>query len=338
MRREGLNYLLAGAFVLLMGALAMVVLYRVTGRTGPTDEYHVYYRNVAGLKYGTAVTYEGFKLGQVERIVPEPDQGGMRYKVVFSVSEGWRIPSDSLARIVATGLISAVSVDIEEGRSAQPLAPGSEIQGREQSNMFAVLNDVAADFQDLSQAGLKPALQTFNDQLGELVREVTAVSREEVRPLLGEVRRQVTETRVLSNLNELVLRLDRSARQLELVLDEDNRKRVDSMLVNLDGASGEMRQLVTDVSETREQLHELLEKLESTVDRSRPGISTAMDDMQEAVADFKTSMRVVSENVESVMYQLDGTTRNLQELTRELRDNPGSLLRNAPPAEEGVAP
>lgn len=339
MKRDNVNYLLAGVFVLAMGVVLMVVLYRVTGRTGPVDEYVVYYRNVAGLKYGTAVSFEGFKVGQIEDIVPEPaSTGGMRYRVTFSVIADWRIPDDSEARVVATGLISAVTIDIAEGRSAHPLKPGSELRGREQANLFGALNDVAADFHDLSEAGLKPALLNFNQRLNEVAAEFTSLSRDEIRPLLAETRHQISEAQVLAHVNELVAKLDTSATKLQDLLGKRNLDHVASTLANLDVASGDLSALVRSIEMTRQEMHALLASLERMVDRSAPGIETSVDDLKDAVADVKSTMRVVSENIDGVMYQLDGATRNINETTRELRSNPGALLRNTPPKEEGVAP
>lgn len=57
MKRDNVNYLLVGAFVAVMLVLGFILLTAVTGRSGPTDEYRVFYDNVSGLKFGTGVYY-----------------------------------------------------------------------------------------------------------------------------------------------------------------------------------------------------------------------------------------------------------------------------------------
>lgn len=338
MRHEKLNYLVAGSFVLLAAAVALVALYWVTGRAGPSDEYHVYYRDVTGLKYGSAVTYEGYRVGQIEDIVPEPDGAGMRFKVQLSVEQGWRIPGDSVARVVATGLISAVSINIEEGNSPTALKPGAEIKGQGQTSLFSVLGEVATDFESFTEKTLTPALDNITRGLDEAVGEFTQISREEVRPLLSQLRTQITESGLLQNTNALVLRLDKAAGRVESMASEQNTQYLSNVLANLDTASRDMGGLLNNIDETRADMQQLIQKLEYTLDRSRPGMRVMVDDLELAVTDFRQSMRAVSENIGSVMYQLDGTTRNLQELSRELRNNPGAVLRSRAPGDPRVSP
>ena len=88
MKRDTVNYVLVGGFVVLMALAFVVLLFAVTGRSGPTDTYFVYYRNVSGLKFGTGVFYEGYRVGQIERIEPVAMEEGMRYRVELSVAAG----------------------------------------------------------------------------------------------------------------------------------------------------------------------------------------------------------------------------------------------------------
>ena len=116
MRSSGINYLVVGAFVLAMLVGLIVSLAMLTGRTGATDTYYTVYRNVAGIKFGTQILYEGFPIGQVEEVTPMPEEGGMRFRVDFSVQEGWRIPIDSVAQVAASGLLAAITVILVPGR------------------------------------------------------------------------------------------------------------------------------------------------------------------------------------------------------------------------------
>ena len=65
MRRDNVNYLWVGSFVLVMAAVLLYALYRLTGQSGQGDVYYTRFPNVAGIKTGTVVTYEGFEVGNV---------------------------------------------------------------------------------------------------------------------------------------------------------------------------------------------------------------------------------------------------------------------------------
>ncbi len=80
MKRDYLNYLLVGTFVAVMIVAFVLLLFALTGRSGPTDHYTVFYDNVSGLKFGTGVFYEGYQVGQIEDLSPEPTDTGMRYR------------------------------------------------------------------------------------------------------------------------------------------------------------------------------------------------------------------------------------------------------------------
>jgi len=138
MRRDTINYTAVGAFVLVLFALVLTVLYQITGRRGPTDEYHAQYDNVEGIKYGTPDLYEGYPIGQVSEVLPVKSAQGTRFRLSLAVQNGWRIPADSEARVVKSGLLSAVAIDIREGDSASALSPGAEITSRGASDRSSV--------------------------------------------------------------------------------------------------------------------------------------------------------------------------------------------------------
>ena len=162
MRTGKFSYFAVGLFVISMLAVLIVAIALLTGRTGATDAYFTTYRNVTGIKFGTQVLYEGYPVGQVERVTPQPEQGRMRFRVDFTVTEGWRIPNDSVAEIAAPGLLSAITVSIRAGKSATPLVPGAQVTGQERSDIFSVVSSVASDFGDLSETSLKPLLANLN--------------------------------------------------------------------------------------------------------------------------------------------------------------------------------
>lgn len=55
MKRDNVNYLMVGGFVTVMTIALAVLLFTVSGRSGPTDSYYVVYNNVAALNFRTGV-------------------------------------------------------------------------------------------------------------------------------------------------------------------------------------------------------------------------------------------------------------------------------------------
>jgi phospholipid/cholesterol/gamma-HCH transport system substrate-binding protein len=331
MRRDNINYLAVGTFVIVMGVMLLVVLYQITGRTGPTDRYFVSYSNVAGISYGTAVYYEGYQLGQVESITPNRDQGGRYYRVEFSVSRGWEIPDDSVAKVVTSGLLSAVSIDISEGSSNTMLEPGSEIRGQDQVNLFAALNEVAADFGDLSKEGIKPMLRNLSDRITELSTEYTDLSASTVKPFLNSLRERLENEELWDELSSAINRLNGAAAQLQELLGDENQQHLSELLANTAEASVD---LGARIEETRLKTNEFLDRMNKLMATNSGGVSSAVADAQVAAKELKESLQKVSDHIDAVMFHLESGSRHINEFARQIRENPGVLLRGTPQQEQ----
>jgi phospholipid/cholesterol/gamma-HCH transport system substrate-binding protein len=110
------------------------------------------------------VRYEGYKIGQVERIEPEwVDGSRYRFRVVVSVNKGWKFPSDSVARISASSFLAAKTVEVFGGKSTQLVAVGGEIMSGPPADAFSLMAQVAGQVGDLSETSLKPLIANVND-------------------------------------------------------------------------------------------------------------------------------------------------------------------------------
>ena len=168
MKRDNVNYLVAGGVVLATMLLLFAVLYKITGRTGDTDPYHVYYEHVAGLRFGTAVFYDGYRIGQIESVTPERTGAQTRFRIDLSVEQGWPIPDDSIAEITTSGLLSDVFIVLNEGASDQLLPSDSELKGQEAGDLFAALGGLAERIEELTSTELTPLLQMVNQRVDNI--------------------------------------------------------------------------------------------------------------------------------------------------------------------------
>lgn len=315
MRRDTINYTVVGIFVLVLFIAFLVVLYQITGRTGPVDNYYVYYGNVEGIKYGTPVLYEGYQIGQVDEVEPVKEKGGTEFKLTLSVIRDWQIPTDSVAAVVKSGLLSSVAIDIEEGKSTQPLQPESVLEGEEAADLFAAMSDVAADIRDLSRNSIRPLLDNLNKQVDVVVADLRSLANDDLKPLLSK-----DAKKLLKNLNN-------SAERLTAILSDDNMGHVNQILVNLEHSSGNLTNLIQNVEQTRTTLDNILVNLDRLVEDND-------EELESTLKDLKKSMYTVSQHIDAVVNDLEGSSRNMYEFTRQIRDNPGVLLRGTSHPDE----
>ncbi|MFA7321694.1 MAG: MlaD family protein [Dokdonella sp.] len=300
MKRDTINYVAVGAVVLVAIVLLLVGLALITGRSGASTDYLVHYRNVTGLRYGAPVFYEGYRIGEVAAIEPERSSEGTRYKVTVSVKRDWTIPVDSVARLQSSGLLADMSIGIKEGASKQMLARGAEISGAENADIFAAV--------------------------GELAGQVSALTREQITPMVARLSKRVDSIagsldhntpEILGQAQTLLGKLNDASGALDDLLKPQNRAAVASILGNVQGLSGELR-------ETRKTLDQTVGELADIARENRGDIRGAMTDLATVMASLSSRMDVITHHLESA-------TRNLDEFSREIRRNPGQLLRSPEP-------
>ncbi len=326
MKRDTINYTMVGIFVVTMAVLFFIVLYKITGRTGPTDEYYSEYANVTGVKYGTPVLYEGFQVGQVEEIKPLRSEGKTRYRVKITVEKEWPIPEDSIATMIASGLLSAITIDIEEGQSNRILKPGSLIKSREAANIFDAVNDVATELQDLSKGSIKPLINNLNREILALSNDLRSLTTESIKPAVEKIGRRLDDE-VISDLVNLIKKLNESADRLLIVLDDNNQQNLDDFLSNMNSASSTLNEVIFRIEDTRAAMNQVLLNVDGVVSDNKEHIKGSM-------ADLEKSLTAISDNIDTILYHMDGSSRNMHELSRQLRENPSLIIKSSPQNEE----
>ena len=334
MKRDNINYLLVGSFVLSMGVALVVLLFAVTGRSGPTDTYYVIYDNVAGLNFGTGVFFEGYRIGQVEAISPERSAGGMRYKLELSVEDGWTIPEDSVAAVAASGLISAVTIDIRQGESSTALKPGDTVIGQAQTDLFSVLNQAAGDFRTLSEDGLMPVLKNLDARISAVTEEILKFRHDDLSPLVTMLHERL-DKEVLGGTIAIIKQLDASARGLQAVFSSANQERVTDILVHTDSAAVNLNELITRIETSRTEADHLLKALDALVVDNSDEVSDGVGAARVSMRELQVALKTVNEHLGQILVNLEGGTRHMNEFARTIRGNPGRLLRNADGAEPG---
>ena len=314
MKRDNINYLAVGSFVLIALVILLGAIYKLTGRSGDSDSYHVYYENITGLTDGSRVTYEGYQVGFVAGVAPEQGEHGTRYRVALNIKRGWRIPADSVARIYSAGLLAETVINIEEGaRRDAYLADGSEIAGQQGGDMFAALGSVAADVGSLTRDTLKPLLDNLNRQLTGLG---------------GEMETRVP--RILDNVESMVAKLDKSAGALTHILNGDNTRRIGNIMGDVETTAANFRVLSEGLHDTQLQLDTVLRDVQGLVGGNQ-------DDVRAAVVSLRQALDSVAREIDGILYEINSASRNMNEFSRELRGNPGLLLNGGPAAEKGVS-
>jgi phospholipid/cholesterol/gamma-HCH transport system substrate-binding protein len=329
MKRDNINYVVVGFFVLLVLVSFFVFLYQIMGSRGPTDKYYVVYNNVSGIKYGTPVAFEGYQVGQVEIIEPMRTDSKTSYRLTLSIEKEWPVPVDSIAKIVASGLLAAVTIDIAEGTSDVLIEPGSEIMGKEAANIFATVSEVATDLRELSQGSIKPLLDNLNKQVDVVSSELTDITRNTVKPMLEKISSQINQTNMVNKVDVLISNLNQTSEDLQKVFNTQNQENLTTFLNNMSNASTGMNELVSNIDDTRRSMDLLLSNIDNVIGDVNYMLEDNDGKMNASLTDLQKTLSVMSTHIDAIAHHLEGSSRNMHEFTRQIKENPGLLIRSS---------
>ena len=310
MKRDTVNYFAVGAVVLGALALLIVILFRITGTSGASDDYPVYYSQVAGLKYGTPVYFEGYRVGQVGAVEPVHEGTRTRFKVTLQIQEGWPIPNDSIAQVASSGLLSDMFIYIDQGEADEIYSPGDEIPGEESADIFAALGDLAGEIQALADGEIAPLIRMLSERVDVITNDIQSGTPE-----------------VLDKVRAIATNLETSSASLNQLLGSENRDLVSSTLANLDEASASTAALTEELRATREELDQALQQVEQIVVENRP-------EVRRMVQQLELTVQELAVRLDDISFNLDEASRNFNEFTRAIRNKPNRLLFT--PADDEV--
>jgi phospholipid/cholesterol/gamma-HCH transport system substrate-binding protein len=333
MRNYSISYVTVGVFVSAMIVALIVTIGMIAGRTGPRDDYRIAFDNVTDIKYGTVVRYEGFPIGQVDSIEPVYKDGKYRFSVKVSVRKDWIFPKDSQASIRASSFLAAKTIDVRGGKSTEVIPVGGEIAGAGQSDMFALMAALAGKIGGLLDTGVAPLIAQLQSSLKQLTDTANAQIGgvgTDARGLIANATGHLDD--ISAQVKELTSGMSDNIKQLRKILSDGNVKAVDQILANLDTASKsadqtlvQLNRLSIEVNGVAKSIHDMVNRNSKNVDKS--------------TADLEYILRTVSQNIDAITNNLEGTTRNMNEFSRLIRQNPGLLISGgSPAADKGLQP
>ncbi len=322
MKHQRLNYIVVGIFTLAMLVAGIGSIVMLSGRAGDTDAYHLVMDNVADVKFGTQVRYEGYPIGQVERVVPFAENGRMRFRIDVAIQRGWRISKDGIARIGSSSLLSAKTIDIARGTDAgaETLTPGDQIVSAPPIDVFTIVAGLAEELGDLSRDGVKPLIE----DVGRMTRKLGETFQVDLTRLMASLNviahavAKRAET-VTARMDSITAELDSSSKNLGRVLSDKNVHAIRRAVANVERTSETVAATVAKLELTRQQVDQLIRNVDTIVEANRGTVDKSLTNL-------RYTLRSIARTIDSVMFNIDSTGRNMSEFSRIIRQNPGLLL------------
>ena len=331
-RRRRRDLLYAGLFVLAMALVAAAAFaLLIPGLFGDAYRLRVYFAEATGLNEGLQVIQEGYVIGIVERVTPLfpgrdaeaalcPLPAAERaptlpcFRAGLRIRDQWPVPTDSLAQIGAAGLLQGDAIIIRPGRAAALLADGERLSTAGRApDLLAKLNELTESLDDLVQKTIAPALASIKAQI-ETIETLLGTGSDNGSDQ-GENRQRLAGT--LDNLQRLTANIEASL----------DRRRIDAILSAVERTTGQLAQASSrlgsgtdEITGTAREYGALARDLRGLVAQNGPGLTRAVDDTRNLIAEITADLTPILVNFEDL-------SRNLSAFSRDLRRDPGVILK-----------
>jgi len=298
-----------GAFILSCTTLlALTVIYLLNAQySGGMMQYRTYLRYAGGLEPGASVLYGGINVGKVVAVRPWP-QDPTRIEILLDIKKDTPVNENSVAKLGIVSVMNGAALSITTGSSdAKRLAPNSIIPSKEAVSLDEIAGKVA----------------TVAESANTLITQVQG----ELIDITGNV------NHLLGNLNTMT--------------GPRNQKRVEGILMNVDGLIGDERpkldRLTDQLLKVSEHADDTIQNINGVVtdvrDPMRKDLAELQSTLQEAKALLQSMQIIVRANdykINDTMENLREATDNLNQFTNSLKQRPWSLVRVKQPEERQV--
>lgn len=293
------NYVLIGIFTLavIAGAFGFVWWFERASDTGSRVTYEIIFDgSVSGLRTGSAVLFNGLRVGEVTSLSLDANDPGQVITKV-GVSPQTPVRSDTMASLEYQGLTGIASVALTGGQQdAPPLAA--------EAGQVPRIKSQAGQMADLL-SGAKQIMGKVNDVVTRLDR-LMATNETKINQVVDDIS---TFTGVLSkrsgNIDTLLVDSSELAHKLNAQAD-----RLDGILKNVEeftGGDGK-KGFMTDLSEAAKSVRTLSDSLNRTAPSTLKDYQALAGDARRAVSEIERVARKLNQDPKGFLFGNGGNT------------------------------
>ncbi|WP_397476125.1 MlaD family protein [Pusillimonas sp.] len=304
------HHVLIGAFTVIVAVVAVLFalwLGKAGQHAGERHYVVVFNEAVRGLTVGSAVQYNGIKVGEVQGLTLDPNDPAV-VRARIKVQDNIPIKQDTRARLVLTGITGASVIGLSGGTPESPELPQPESGDPVIVAMPSPITQLLANSDNLMTnltALIMSAQQVLSPENAKRISR-SLDNIEQFSAALGQP---------AEDLAQLVPALTQASRQAEAALEQATvlMARADSLL-DEQGTSTfrSVQQAMVSLEDTGKSLNQL-------IDENRAGLHSGVDGLRQ---------------IGPALHELRSTLASLQEVVRKLGDSPTNFLLGRTKIEE----
>ncbi len=269
-------------------------------------KFYAVYSNIDGLVEADPFVINGFRIGMVGKIELYPDTTG-RLIVTLIVKEDIKIPKNSVAKVVSSGLLSEKAVQLILGDGTDYANPGDTLSSAQEDNLKDAVNKTIAPLQKKATdliSSIDSVMTVVQEVLNDKTRKNITRSFESIR-------------NTLSSLEVTSYRLD------TMVISEQGKisnilTKVNVLATTLAGNSSDLSNIIKNFSSISDTLAKA--NIASVLNNADVALSQASSILGKINRGEGTMGMLI--NNDSLYHKLDSSAAELDKLLEDLRLNP----------------
>ena len=272
-----------------------------------TDQiFYAKYQRVDGLKKSSPITLKGFKVGQIKSI--EFSESNIDDLIVaFSVSDGFKLPNNTTARIVSSDIMGTKEIQVILGNSKKILHAGDTIRGSIEGDLKEQVS-----MQMLPLKNKAEKLMSSVDSVLTVIQYIfNADARDNISQSLASIKSTIDKLKnTSSNLDTLV---SGQRSHMEKILAN-----VESITSNLESNGENISNILTNFSSISDSLKQA--EIASTVNNANAALAQVNEIFQQ-INSGKGSIGAFLKN-DSLYHNMESASKHLDELLVDLKAHP----------------
>lgn len=257
---------------------------------------------VTGLIPGNVVNVKGFKIGTVKEMeLLESDST----RVTLNIEEGYQIPRGSIAVLKSSGVLGGKFIEIQKSDSQEMVQNNEYIEGSfEQGIMDSFAEEGTRLSNDISGSirGIEELVTSLNETMNEENKDNISAIIQNLESSTGSLNKVIQDRQ--ADLDQMILEAKSTLQNLDDISGE-NKEKLNALIENLEATSAELETLSAGLNETNLTLNEVLTK----INNGEGTLGKMVNDP-------------------SLYNNIDSLSVNLNQLIKNINDDPGKYLKH----------
>ena len=254
--------------------------------------FYAKYENIGGLKVGSSIFVNGYKIGMVSNIDLLANEN-KKLLVTVSIDKDFDIPKNTICKIVNQDLMGTKSVSLVLGNDTLFAKVGDTL-----------ISGMEGSLQDEVNAQILPLKIKTEELIGSIdsvMKIITAVLNKDTRKNLSNSLQSLDQTFVL--MNQTMIKVDQ-------IVDQ-NDERISSIIKNLESNNNEITNILKNFSDISDDIAKSNIK----------NLLTSLGEASKKINDSEGSLGMLI-NDKDLYLNLERSSKELEALIKDIKENP----------------